>query len=261
LFIRSENRLLSLSRKTDVSSHLISYRGLPVRKNLDRPFKYIYIMTEYSVIIGVISGEGEIFDMVKSEDRHALRREQSIERLMRAALEVLKDKSYSAVRVEDITSRAGMAKGSLYMYFEGKEELYVKAIKELFLQTMSLFLEEVLKSKKSKQALRSMVELTFEEWMEQEELELLFRAVMEKSLMDAVRKDLKAFMDNYLGLAEKHFQALGRENPAQAAYLFFVGLDGLYTYRCLQLAGLEHWQSKAAVGRLKGELLRMFELE
>ena len=218
-------------------------------------------MTEHSVIIGVILSKDEIIDMVKGEDRHAVRREQSIERLMRAALDMLREKSYSAVRVEDITTRAGMAKGSLYMYFEGKEELYIKAIRELFLQPMGAQLEESLKDEDSRQVLQAIVEFSFEAAMRQDEYELLLRAVMDKSLLELFREELKEFMGSYLNRAEKHFKKLGWKNPSQAAYLFWVMLDGLSIYSILQLAGDKHWQSKAAVDRLKGELLRMFELE
>jgi len=63
--------------------------------------------------------------------------------------------------------------------------------------------------------------------------------------------ELSSFYQRKSLSSEKHFRALGRKNPAQAAHLLFVVLDGLYTYLFLQLAGLEHRQSEAAVARFK----------
>lgn len=198
--------------------------------------------------------------MVKQEDRQALRREKSIERLMRAGVEMLGHKSYSAIRVEDITIRAGMAKGSLYMYFEGKEELYVKAVSELFLKPMDIRFREIMGNKDPRQVLLATVEESFDVARKQDEFEMLLRAVMDKSLLELIREELESFMERYLRLVEDCFRALGHENPGQRAYLFFVLLDGLITYRFLELVGDEHWKSKAAADRLKSELLRMFDL-
>ena len=47
--------------------------------------------------------------MVSPAGRHAQRREQSIERLRQAAVELLKTQNYAAIRIEDIAARVGLA--------------------------------------------------------------------------------------------------------------------------------------------------------
>ena len=43
---------------------------------------------------------------------------------MDAALEVFVEKGYAAARLEDVARRAGVTKGTIYLYFPSKEELF-----------------------------------------------------------------------------------------------------------------------------------------
>lgn len=49
--------------------------------------------------------------------------------ILNAALEVFVERGFSASRLEDVAKRAGISKGTLYLYFSGKEELF-KALVE-----------------------------------------------------------------------------------------------------------------------------------
>ena len=44
-------------------------------------------------------------------------------KLITAGLELIKEKSFDAINVEDITRKAGVAKGSFYTYFKRKEDI------------------------------------------------------------------------------------------------------------------------------------------
>ncbi|MDY6796541.1 MAG: TetR/AcrR family transcriptional regulator [Actinomycetota bacterium] len=52
------------------------------------------------------------------------------EQLLRAAREVFSRKGYNEVTVADITAEAGLAKGTLYLYFQSKEELFLEVIRD-----------------------------------------------------------------------------------------------------------------------------------
>jgi AcrR family transcriptional regulator len=47
-----------------------------------------------------------------------------------AALEVFADKGFAAARVDEIARRAGISKGTLYLYFEDKEALFRAVVRE-----------------------------------------------------------------------------------------------------------------------------------
>ena len=44
-------------------------------------------------------------------------------KLITAGLELIKEKGFDAINVEDITRKAGVAKGSFYTYFKRKEDI------------------------------------------------------------------------------------------------------------------------------------------
>lgn len=53
-----------------------------------------------------------------------------------AALESFVEKGYAATRLEDVARRAGAAKGTVYLYFQSKENLFEAVIREGLLPVM-----------------------------------------------------------------------------------------------------------------------------
>lgn len=50
--------------------------------------------------------------------------------LTAAALELFVEKGFAGTRLEDVAARAGVSKGTLYLYFDGKEALFKAVIQE-----------------------------------------------------------------------------------------------------------------------------------
>jgi AcrR family transcriptional regulator len=50
--------------------------------------------------------------------------------LLAAALDLFVEKGYAATRLDEIAARAGVSKGTLYLYFENKEELLQAVVRE-----------------------------------------------------------------------------------------------------------------------------------
>lgn len=50
--------------------------------------------------------------------------------LLAAALQLFVDKGYAGTRLEDVAAQAGVSKGTLYLYFENKEELFKAVVRE-----------------------------------------------------------------------------------------------------------------------------------
>jgi AcrR family transcriptional regulator len=65
--------------------------------------------------------------------------------LIAAALELFVDKGYSGPRLEDVAARAGVSKGTLYLYFENKEELFKAVVRESIVAKLSEFADEAMR--------------------------------------------------------------------------------------------------------------------
>lgn len=58
------------------------------------------------------------------------RKEARPAELLEAALNLFVEKGYAATRLEDVAARAGVSKGTLYLYYENKEALFKAVIQE-----------------------------------------------------------------------------------------------------------------------------------
>src|SRR6202165_5809110 len=52
------------------------------------------------------------------------------EEIIAAALEVFADRGFAASKLEDVARRAGVTKGTIYLYFENKEALFKAIVRE-----------------------------------------------------------------------------------------------------------------------------------
>lgn len=58
------------------------------------------------------------------------RKEARPSELTAAALTIFVEKGFAATRLDEVAERAGVSKGTLYLYFESKEELFKAVIRE-----------------------------------------------------------------------------------------------------------------------------------
>lgn len=199
--------------------------------------------------------------MDKSSDRHTERRQQSIERLERAALEILRRKSYGDIRIEDITSRAGMAKGSLYMYFKGKDELYHRIVKKYFIDRLNMVGRQLLEVEDSRQAVLGLIDFIFDPGEESEYLEFFYRSAMDKQLLELVREDMEQYARGFMDIISGHLERIGLENPRERTMILMAALDALFMYRYLGLFSRPYWESGPEQDKLRRELIRMIGIE
>ena len=67
---------------------------------------------------------------MKPIPRWSRRKQARPAELTRAALELFVERGYAATRLEDVAKRAGVSKGTLYLYFDSKEELFKAVVRE-----------------------------------------------------------------------------------------------------------------------------------
>ena len=66
----------------------------------------------------------------KVQAKRARRKEARPGELLAAALELFVEKGYAATRSEEVAHRAGVSKGTLFLYFASKEELFKAVVRE-----------------------------------------------------------------------------------------------------------------------------------
>jgi AcrR family transcriptional regulator len=80
--------------------------------------------------------------MLKSAHSHSetcrwrRRKEARPGEIMDAALELFAERGYAATRLNEVAARAGVSKGTLYLYFDSKEALFQAVIREMMVPLM-----------------------------------------------------------------------------------------------------------------------------
>ena len=67
---------------------------------------------------------------VAATPHHQRRKDARPQELLDAALELFVEKGFAATRTEEVAARAGVSKGTLYLYYPSKEELLKAVIRE-----------------------------------------------------------------------------------------------------------------------------------
>lgn len=63
------------------------------------------------------------------EPRWERRKQDRPQELLAAALQLFVERGYAATRLEDVAARAGVSKGTLYLYFDNKEGLFKSVVR------------------------------------------------------------------------------------------------------------------------------------
>lgn len=77
------------------------------------------------------------------EPRWSRRKEARPEEITAAALELFSERGYATTRLEDVAARAGVSKGTLYLYFANKEDLFKAVLREGFISPLAEMRETV----------------------------------------------------------------------------------------------------------------------
>jgi AcrR family transcriptional regulator len=79
-----------------------------------------------------------------AKPRWERRKEARPAELISAALELFIEKGYAGTRLEDVAARAGVSKGTLYLYFENKEDLFKAVVRENIVARITRRADEIL---------------------------------------------------------------------------------------------------------------------
>jgi AcrR family transcriptional regulator len=152
-------------------------------------------------------------------------REQQI---LAAALAVFAQKGYGDTRIGDIANAAGIAKGTIYLYFESKGALFEAVFLRMFGAMTTPLAEIAADPDKSpgdklvaiaRQSLAAMAE-------EAEFLYLMMQAISTPEVGKLLEHDFKTYYDEFIIALAPLFESLGDPQPQAAASLYIAILDG-----------------------------------
>ena len=66
-----------------------------------------------------------------AEPRWQRRKDARPAELVSAALEIFTERGYAGTRLEDVAERAGVSKGTLYLYYANKEDLFKAVVRQM----------------------------------------------------------------------------------------------------------------------------------
>lgn len=100
--------------------------------------------------------------MHKRQLRKAGRKEQIIE----AAAKLFSKKSYHDVTMDQIAQEVGVAKGTIYLYFDSKEKLYLEILEDTYEEIESILEKEIAKNDPAPEKLKKILRLIFQFYLQ-----------------------------------------------------------------------------------------------
>jgi AcrR family transcriptional regulator len=79
----------------------------------------------------------------KTARRWVRRKDARPEEITSAALELFVERGFANTRLEDVAAKAGIAKGTLYLYFANKEELFKAVVREALVARLVEFKDQI----------------------------------------------------------------------------------------------------------------------
>jgi len=96
------------------------------------------------------------------EDREAAKRRRSKDkrdRILKAAVKVFAKNGFHATRVSEVAKAAGVADGTIYLYFKSKEELLVSLFEDRVSKLLTFMRESLPKTEGAPQRLRAVIDM------------------------------------------------------------------------------------------------------
>ena len=97
--------------------------------------------------------------------------------ILAAAIKVFGKKGFADTRAEDVAAAAKIAKGTLYLYFKSKEDIYTTAVRHTVDQLRTLVAERVATANGVRDKLAVAIALRMEFWLGQQNLYRLLLTV------------------------------------------------------------------------------------
>ena len=156
-------------------------------------------------------------------------------RILEAAVEVIAESGYFQARVTDIAARAGVADGTIYLYFKNKEQVLMAAIDSAFAAFLERARADLARTQEPRQRLRRLARLHLETLGANRSLAIVFQTELRQSakfLSQFSHHRLVEYFDLIREIVREgqHAGAFRRElSDKIVANCFFGALDEMVT--------------------------------
>lgn len=105
-----------------------------------------------------LSGSGNRVLRMDARARKTKRKEE----ILKIAANLFANKSYHDVTMDEIVQKAGIAKGTIYLYFKSKEKLYLEILENSYHVIEAILEKEIARNDKTPEKLRKILLLIFD---------------------------------------------------------------------------------------------------
>jgi TetR/AcrR family fatty acid metabolism transcriptional regulator len=155
--------------------------------------------------------------------------------ILRAAIETFAARGFFTAQVADVARSAGVAAGTVYLYFRGKDDLLISIFERTMTDAIAAGRESVAAKRGAVERLREIGRLHFERLGRDRNLAVVFQIELRQSTKFMERFSA-TYLREYLGIirdviAEGQAHGTFRQgvNPTVAAKMFFGVLDEMAT--------------------------------
>lgn len=123
--------------------------------------------------------------------------------IMEAAIKVIAENGFHGAQVSKVAKEAGVAEGTIYLYFKNKEDILIS----IFTEKMGQYVQEVIKetSKKQnvKEKLYTLIEMHFKQFMNNHHLAVVTQLELRQSNYDLRLKINKNILKPHVDVIDK----------------------------------------------------------
>ncbi len=155
-------------------------------------------MNVHSFFETEVSGRCPISAREKNNDKY--------QRILEAAVSVFAKQGVFQATVSQIAKEAGVADGTIYLYFKNKDDILVHFFSFKAKQVFDVFRQEVEKADNSVDKLRNLVRSHLEEFQRDKNLAMVYQSVMRQNLplvKNEIREMSKMYFDMILEIIEQ----------------------------------------------------------
>jgi AcrR family transcriptional regulator len=132
--------------------------------------------------------------------------------ILNAALDVFAERGFAAAKLDEVAARAGVSKGTLYLYFESKEDLFRSVVRGLLLPNVAMAERRIAEHKGSAaELLRGLV--------------LMFGRTITESKLGAIPKLIVAEATNFPDLAKFYYEEVIKRGMRAMSGLLQRGVE------------------------------------